>query len=515
MRTPRDLGLPAKFAGWRPHQRDAVLTIASSGDGYDALNAPTGSGKSAIYASIAALLEGRTIILTSTKSLQSQLVEEFRSYADIRGQVNYPCELEHGRIQVDEAICHFGVPCALKGGGCTYFDAYRRAIGARVVITNYAYWLSVHEYGEGLGGFDFMVCDEAHNALDEIGAHLSTRITDQEIDAFLERTRPQGGRKEWHAWASSQLLQLEPKLAIEIEDLKRRGSNRSLLRRIHDLKRVVKKLHEVQAIAESSQRWVHEDKDSLTWTPVWPGRASQVLFRGIKKVLLVSATITPKALELLGLSDFRFHEYPSTFAIANRPVVHLRTGVKLRHDTDRLGLKTWLDKIDQVIQFRFDRKGIVHTVSYARRDYILENSRFRGAMITHGRRDARFKIEEFKRAKAPAILVSPSLDTGIDLPYDQARWQIISKVPFPDSRSPVHAARHEDDPDFGMHEAITTLVQASGRIVRAPDDFGETFICDDQILWVVPKYRRFFPRWWLEAYRPNVMVTPPPLRRAV
>jgi hypothetical protein len=41
------------------------------------------------------------------------------------------------------------------------------------------------------------------------------------------------------------------------------------------------------------------------------------------------------------------------------------------------------------------------------------------------------KVATFKRRKAPAFLVSPSMTTGWDFPYDQCRWQIIAKVPIP------------------------------------------------------------------------------------
>lgn len=512
MRSPLVLGLPSKFSAWRPHQLDAVLTLAASGDGADGLNAPTGSGKSAIYMSVAKLNEGRTVILTSTKGLQDQLTTEFPYAVDIRGQSNYLCEMEKRKITVDQAVCHLGVRCHLKGGGCEYFDAYRRAIAAGTVITNYSYWMSVHEYAEGLGGFDLMVCDEAHNALDELGNHLTIHITDQEIDAFLQRKRPTADPDQWVLWADHQLMVLEPKLELELREFVRHPQNRSLMRRVYELKRVVKKLKGVRGITDGSE-WVFEEQDgSLLWTPIWPGRGSYALFRGIRKILLVSATLAPKTLQLLGLREPRYIEYPSTFPVANRPIVHLKTGIRMSKDTNRHEMQAWLDRIDQIIQFRQDRKGIIHTVSYARRDYLMENSRYRGYMITHSRRDTRAKVEQFKRMPAPAILVSPSMDTGFDFPYKQCEWQVISKIPFPDSRSPVLQARSKQDREYAMFVTMATLVQMAGRGVRAADDRCQTFIVDDQAEWFVNKYRKFAPKWFLDAYD-SQMVTPPPLRK--
>lgn len=512
--NPAHLGLPPKFERWRPHQLDAVIQVAASDGGYFGLNAPTGSGKSAIYMATARLLQARTVFLTSTRGLQDQLVREFPFTTDMRGQGNYDCELEGGKITVDRAICHFGVPCHLKGGGCTYFDAYRRAIAAPFLVTNYSYWLNVHQYAEGLGGFDFMVCDEAHNALDEVGGSLSVRITDWERDAFLDRSEPwDNSKKEWGRWATSQIRGVGPTLIQEWGHLRASPQNRSLLRRVHDLRTLLKKLEAVVNLSSGSEKWVFElNRGSLQWTPVWPGKYSAALFQGVRRVLLVSATLTPKALQMMGLAKFDYEEYPSTFPAHRRPVLHLRSGVRLKHDTDKLSLRAWVAKIDQFIEFRLGRKGLIHTVSYARRDYLLANSKYRAYFVTHESGDVGRRVAEFKRMPAPAILVSPSILTGFDFPGDEARWQVITKVPFPDSRSPVYAERHKDDKEYGGYLAMVALIQAAGRGNRSEDDWCETAIVDDNIDWFMRRFRKFAPRYFLDAYQGNVMITPPPLQ---
>jgi Rad3-related DNA helicase len=240
---------------------------------------------------------------------------------------------------------------------------------------------------------------------------------------------------------------------------------------------------------------------------------SYALFRGIKKVILVSATIVPKTLDLLGLKDYRFHEYPSIIPVSNRPVVHWRTGVRLRFDTDHAGLRAWVSNIDQFISFRLPWKGIIHTVSYDRCRYLLEHSRYAAYFVVHGRRDLASQVAKFKRMPAPAILVSPSILTGFDFPGDECRWQIISKVPFPHTKNPVYMARKKDDPEYGMFAAVVSIVQAAGRGTRSAEDWCETVIVDDQISWLMRKYKKFAPRYFLNAYRDTVSM-PPPLGRA-
>ena len=51
------------------------------------------------------------------------------------------------------------------------------------------------------------------------------------------------------------------------------------------------------------------------------------------------------------------------------------------------------------------------------------------------------------------------------------------------------------------------LVQASGRGMRAPDDYCETFIVDDSISWFLFKYKEFAPEWFVNSYK-KVRVIP-------
>lgn len=125
---------------------------------------------------------------------------------------------------------------------------------------------------------------------------------------------------------------------------------------------------------------------------------------------------------------------------------------------------------------------------------------YKDFMITNGSGDTTADtVEFFKGSNPPAILVSPSVVTGYDFPGEEAEWQVIGKIPFADSRSLIMKARQRRNADYGCYLALKQMVQASGRIVRTPEDVGETFVIDDHFKWVVSKYRGVIPKWWLEA----------------
>jgi len=121
-------------------------------------------------------------------------------------------------------------------------------------------------------------------------------------------------------------------------------------------------------------------------------------------------------------------------------------------------------------------------------------------MFSHDPRTARSAVQAFKRADPPALLISPSMVTGWDFPYDTAEYQIIGKIGFMDTRSAIENARSKDDKDYVAYEAMQQLVQACGRGMRAEDDRCEVLVIDDSARWFVPRYRHFAPQWFSEAW---------------
>jgi ATP-dependent DNA helicase DinG len=169
-------------------------------------------------------------------------------------------------------------------------------------------------------------------------------------------------------------------------------------------------------------------------------------------------------------------------------------------------------RVDQIIGPRRDRKGLIHSTSFARGLELYDSSKFRDLMVLHreGEKIADV-VEEFRARKDAAVLVSPSITTGFDFKDDEARYQIMLKVPFPPCITPVMKARQKQDPTYPMFMAATELVQAAGRIVRSEQDWGESFILDAHLGWFMGKYRSFHPWWFLESVKEIVAVPKAPV----
>lgn len=529
--APVSFGLPEQYTSWRPGQVEAILHATQDDPRFAGLVLPTGAGKSLIYVAAAHLSGRRTVILTSTKALQRQLERDFghlEGASLMQGQRSYVCSAlqpggelvgTFGRpidvVMADTAPCHVGAGCSLKAGGCPYYDAIRAAQRSRILITNYAWWFAVQKQPpeNNPGRPDLLVLDEAHAAPDALADALGATLEDRTVSEVLSEALPAWDAldpKAWVQWAGRRAA----KLGMMLEGVRARDHEAAKkLRRAQTLMRTCDTI----ARLDPALLLVSPDRDGVRFDLVWAAPyADRLLFRGATKVVFTSATFTSMTAELLGVApnSLSLYESGDGFPVDARPVYLIPT-VRVDHRMSPENERYWIARIDQLLRKREDRKGIIHTVSYARRDAIMGRSDYKHRMITHSRHNTAAQIAKFKSSPPGTILVSPAMTTGYDFPYDECEYQIVTKIPFPDTRPPVTAARTAIDARYPMYVAMQELVQAVGRGMRAPDDQCETFIVDDHANWFLGKHANLAPRWFRKAVRrvERAPDPPPPLGR--
>jgi Rad3-related DNA helicase len=536
---PSELGAPAKFHAWRKYQAEAILDIVASNKRFVLVALPTGSGKTLTGMVQQFLLSGRLAYLTSTKALQQQLMDDFEvsGLRQVKGQNAYMCRLaaeenytDNGRpVTVDSGACHGGFRCKYMESGCGYFDAVNAAKSHDLVATNYSFFMTQAAYSQsgGLGKFDTLICDEGHSAVRMLQSFLAFAF--DAVDAgrvgrkFLSLS---AGLRDWRSWGKEALERVKDRLdalQIQLTQLQEtacadRKLLRGMLHEIHDLKDLTKRL---TSLTDAEGDWVIDFRDRyVRFDPLRPARyAERCLFLGIKKVIIMSATLTVKDGEQLDIptDEMDYFEYPSTFPVERRPVYRIPT-VSVKFDTPEDKMRKWDMRIDQIIGSRLDRKGIIHAHSYKLAQRIQKNSQYSDILIVPTRDNTRAKVEQFKAGDPPLVLVSPAVTTGFDFPDQDARFQIIAKVPFPTTDSAVIKAWRELDPDYAFHLAMQTITQSYGRSTRSESDFSETFVVDDNFSWFISQYgckcgrpltctrkyhgkpcRHFAPKYFLDA----------------
>jgi len=537
--TPADLGLPPKFATWRPGQYEAIdqaCQALSEGRRTVAINAPTGAGKSGIAVAVANVLGSRTVVCTSTKPLQQQYLDDFPAMADIRGRGNYLCTLGDGTTCEDG----YDEGCSdAPYAQCRYRSAYLTACASDLVCTNYAYWSAIHRYGEGLGDTGLLVGDEAHTSFNEICSAMSLEFSERDISFLLSSRLPAHdlGLAGWKEWAG-ELRTIANRAVSEGEKAikDRLDTPRALLRRLRSLKRIAANLNDLE---HARGEWIfHRGRShqSQSWCadPVWAAPyAEPVLFSHARMLLLTSATVTRHTMSLLGLEpeDYSYIEIPSQFPPGSSPVYWIPTAA-VRQGMSAAEERALFGRIDEIIAAMGPRKGIIHTVSYDRAERIYKASRYSGLMILHERGGSGIEggVNDFRAASGPAVLVSPAITQGFDFAGADSEYQIIVKLPFPDSTNPVTRARtgadivrpksaeDKDAKQYGSNYldyiVSQSLIQSCGRSMRSAQDRCQSFILDDNWRWWSPRAMKggCFPFWFRRLIKVSRLV-PPPLPR--
>lgn len=508
MQPPRALGLP--YDDWRPGQRRAIRAILNASTPHIIVCAPTGSGKSGIAAALAPLAPSRrVVILTGTLALQD-VYASFPTLTDLRGARHYPCLAAREEfaswfspkhrpfVKADEGPCHLDVPCALKSEGCPYFDAKRAFSTSMAASTTYAMWLSHRRINQPLGHADLLACDEAHALPEQLMQACRVDIP----YALLDSHRIPQGWRQWVAWASERLEHQDTRpLTIDLEGLSHERLTRSL---------------KLLAGMDDSWAW-DEDAEGFHFEPTVPQSLLPLLtsMEGASQVAYLSATITPSLLRMMGVSDtdLTYHELPSTFDPAKRPVYFVsapRGNYKSMKSTDNIAW--WVDAIDDACAARDDRRGLIQPVSYQRAALLASLSSQRHRMVVHQRGTSTAEIvRQFRAAGPTAILVSPAITTGYDFAYEDAEFNILAKLPFPNTSSHIMKARCRATARYSDHYTAQTFVQSAGRIVRADDDQGETIVCDGDVQWWYPRAVDLMASWFTDAVvQTSRRVTPLP-----
>lgn len=501
--TPQELGFPEKYDGWRPAQEEALRWLLTSTKRVKAMVGPTGFGKSAVYVAYALITKRPTAFVTDSRALQDQLMDDFAQVGmvDIRGRANYECH------EGPDMTCEDGYAgsCGFRGThACPSSAAEMKAATSMLVVTNYTKWTAAKKYGTGMSHFTQVVFDEGHEAPHALERTMQVTISHNERERYLLIDPPSDitSLDNWKEWAFDAAGIAEELMMQARRRMREPGARLADTRRYHHMRNLTRRLGILKTMRPAD--WVMEERErAFQFDPIRAGRygESHMLLR-IPSVVVVSATLRPKTLFMLGIpqTDFDFREFDSDFPPDRCPIYWVPT---MRVDARAESFaKLWL-RIKQILAQRRDRKGIIHTVSYLRREEMMAalGTVFVDRMIVNPKGEAPTPvIRQFKQAPPGTVLVSPSVSQGYDFPGPECEFQVLMKIPFPPP-SAIQKARTEEDKEYPYYLAMQKMVQTFGRGMRSRTDRCENFIPDDHIEWFVHRYGHLAPRsfsWFLK-----------------
>ncbi|MBA7645265.1 ATP-dependent DNA helicase DinG [subsurface metagenome] len=525
--TPGDLGLPEQFAEFRSEQLTALERIAASDARVILLQAPTGSGKTLIMAALGRYLDEQILYTCHTKQLQEQVAADFPYAAVLKGRSNYPCL--KGNMTCAECTKEYGnskparckrcgyKSCDARGSdysaqtcpctyGCPYLRRKRQAKEAELAILNTPFFLNEANYAGDFSGWPWVILDEGDLTENSLMSFVEVKFTQGQIEKLnIQPPAKKTVAEAWYEWARDLAI---PAIQSRLSEL---GDTLDVfeLREKTQLEHLLNKCWFL--LKQNLNQWVFiPAEDSWTFKPVFINRyADQYLWRHGERFLVMSATIlsSHQFARDMGLSrkDVEFIELPSTFPPERRPIFFIPSA----DVTHRNKAEAWprvVKALDKILEDHPSEKGLIHTVSYPLARFVFDNSAHKHRLLQHDTAHRATVLEKFKEEDLPLVLISPSMERGVDLPEDLCRFVVILKVPYPYLGDKQISARTYGAKDGDMWYAvqtIRTIVQATGRGMRSQDDSCVAYILDEQFRRLYNDWHNLFPAWWRQALKPS------------
>lgn len=473
------------FPTMRDGQKEALEVIGSEINDVEVfvVRAPVGSGKSGIaVATQAGLIDaGKTCgIIVPNNLLRDQYTSEFPTIRTVKGQHEYMVpassvmhgrrRLPHSDMSVKAFRKHYGTwP---RGNQYTKDLGAVRKKSTPTVLNFFAYM--AHAKACKAIYPDVLIIDEAHQMLETLKEIHATRIWQHKVK-YPDGLRHFGDLMDW----AERNMHKDHKIATLYDELKRE--------------------HPASVIEYSMDFYRGEERPCIKVKPLsvadkspffWPDK--------VKRIILMSATISRRDVELMGLGNrvVKYIDTPSPIPAENRRIVPLNVASMAYRDQEA-NLDKVVAKLLELADKHKGESGMVHA-PYALARKLKARFSDDPRFIFHTQLDKKEKLEQFKTTRG-SILIGSGFYEGIDLKYDLARWQVVLKIPYPNLSDSSNRWIANNDSEYYAWITARDLLQASGRTTRSEDDFSVTYVFD--LCWQkwYTKCEALLPVWFKEA----------------
>ncbi|WP_284012947.1 helicase C-terminal domain-containing protein [Halobaculum litoreum] len=515
------------FRGTQERALADITDAFAAGNRVVLVRAPTGSGKSLLARAIAGAArrveeaspsEATGAYYTTPQVSQLDDVAEDDLLDDlnvIRGKSNYDCVLPGEEdTPVNRAPCarRRGYDCSIQHR-CPYYSDRAIASNRPIAAMTLAYFMQT----AGSDVFrkrDVVVVDEAHGLAEWAEMYATIELSPQTVPVWDRVGVPdihnaEVGPLERTSRFAQALLGV---CTDEKDELLRQGdlSPEEAARRdrLQELISELKWFLEDYRDVDSATTWVVDQPDgeggALTIKPLDPEKYLKhtVWDRG-NRFALLSATILSKESFCRGVGldpdDVALVDVEHTFPVEHRPLYDTTQG-KMTYDHRDETLPKVARLCLRLMARHPDEKGLIHAHSYAIASRLVEQfGQFGvGARVrSHDSDDRDAQLEAWKASDDPEVFVSVKMEEALDLKGDLCRWQVLCKAPYLNTSDSRVAARLEDGQWAWYHRAaLRTVIQACGRVVRAPDDHGATYLADASLLDLFERAEHDTPPWF-------------------
>ena len=531
---------------------DAVQQKLKSGYRKIILSAPTGTGKSAVAMTLAKSYEN-SFVVTSSKNLQDQYINDFEMLVPVKGKSNFPCfkSMEQNGIDLQEydVAMRQGLSCekgeceeitkegkrqnckfkpriqafeekAFQEIICPYYEQKYSALLADHSVWNYHSYFQTVKYNRGTYGEylnrNISIFDEAHSIEDQIIQFVGIEIIKKHIDECEIRI------ESYDLSDIKMIIQLIRDIAEfyarKVKEIRESGAyrenpNYNRIRKLDgDYERFARVRSEISSdlgnFIINEPEYKKGKFKSIIIKPLDVSKYVKEFFITPFQIFM-SATINRDSFcQNMGFAseEIAFVDTPrSPFPLENRKVEFLNTA-RLSYkspivDENRI----WL-KIDEILFKHKNQRGLILTSSRVRCENIVKNlslknkSRLR---ICHARNpDGKTQddvIKEHANSK-DGVLISSSLWQGVDLKDNLSRFQIIAKSPYPNYTEKWVESKMERYPLWYPSQTITKILQGFGRSIRSKHDWATTYVLDSAVEPLLNNSKNLVPRSYYDVF---------------
>jgi len=498
---------------WRPYQYDAFTDVVNSFEKKPIaiLEAPTGTGKTAI-ATAAAHKLGKTTVVVQNLGLLEQY-EEY-GFNILKGKQAYPCaHVEKNREwlrkydrEATAADCHYGeMHQCPYGRVCEYMLAREKAIGSLHMACTYKYAALSKKVQDRDGLF---VMDEIHNAVSEILSIGSFEMDNferekHELPPFVLENHGEGEGgllsesdiDEIVHWISASMVKLG-KINLFDEITPEGTEKKKLFERFQSLIELMTVCKDTLFYrCKTEKRYIKgrmQKVKSIEFRTTSPSYVYYKMTGNKTNILMMSATIgSPSSLIAgefhIGRDKYDYFKYPHpvpankrpVFDISNYAMTHSNLSKRpFLYDYQAKDIAEWINNYTNK-----KWRGIVLTTSNKKIEKLregLEKYLGKDRVFRNGNGSLQERIEHFVNNSDEGVVHVDTIQgwgTGIDLKGDIARYSVVAGVVFPNPTDAFEAIRMSTPSGrrYNTAFAYNAVQQATGRVSRG-EKIGDEYM---------------------------------------
>ena len=387
---------------------------------------------------------------------------------------------------------------------CEYFDQLNIALTSCHSIFNYSMLLALLPTKK-FPSRELLILDEAHLLEKEIVGFTGISIS-KRWKRYLPNFKIVDYGYEIEKWINF-LIELQTQML----DLTGNVSEELAVEAITDTQKLTRAIDDIRS---NPKNWIvseiKKENNDVTGVQLKPLDVSPYCkgaFEKCDKTLMMSATILDSKTfcQSLGLAydEVKLIHVGSDFPVQNRLIYPFNTAYLNSNSLQQQEIQIKIARaVDNLMTLYRNDKGIIHTTSYKQLDFIKENISQENKcrlLETNPEIQRDEVIAEHANTTKPTVLISPSLYIGLDLKNDLSRFQIITKVPYPDLGDRWINEKRRINGQWYIWQTALRLVQGYGRSIRSIEDWAITYVLDSGFENFVWRNKHILPDWFTQA----------------